>query len=86
MGAIAGDQGLTDMKSTSQLAASTLSLAVLLGMTVNSHATGIAELPLKASVLAKPNVIFGLDDSGSMDSEVMLYTNDGALWWDYTNE
>ncbi len=58
--------------------------ASLLGMArESSHATDIAELPLKASVLAKPNVIFGLDDSGSMDSEVMLNTNDGALWWDY---
>lgn len=48
-----------------------------------AHATNLSELPLKASVLAKPNVIFGLDDSGSMDSEVMLYNNDGAFWWDY---
>lgn len=48
-----------------------------------AQATDIATLPLKASVLAKPNVIFGLDDSGSMDSEVMLGNNDGAFWWDY---
>ena len=34
--------------------------------------------------MAKPNVIFGLDDSGSMDSELMLNTNDGAFWWDYS--
>ncbi len=50
---------------------------------VASNATSLAERPLKASVLAKPNVIFGMDDSGSMDSELMLYNNDGALWWDY---
>ena len=30
--------------------------------------------------LAKPNIIFGLDDSGSMDFEVLLATNDGAAW------
>ena len=47
------------------------------------HATNVADKPLKASVLAKPNVIFGLDDSGSMDSEVLLPNNDGAFWWDF---
>lgn len=69
--------------AVTHLAASVLSLGAMLGMAASSHATDIAELPLKASVLAKPNVIFGLDDSGSMDSETMLNTNDGALWWDY---
>lgn len=70
------------MKSTAQLAVSALALFGLLAG-VASHATNLAELPLKASVLAKPNVVFGMDDSGSMDSEVMLYNNDGAFWWDF---
>ena len=35
---------------------------------------------------ATPNVIFGIDDSGSMDFEVMLPTVDGALWWDTANK
>lgn len=72
------------MKTTIQLALSGFALAALLWGPA-AQATDIAELPLKASVLAKPNLIFGLDDSGSMDSEVMLSNNDGALWWDYTN-
>ena len=72
------------MKSTVQLAASVLALAGLLAGAA-SQATNLAELPLKASVLAKPNVIFGMDDSGSMDAELMLYNNDGAFWWDYDN-
>lgn len=46
-----------------------------------AQATDIAELPLKASVLAKPNVIFGMDDSGSMDWEFLLDTSSGMLWW-----
>ncbi|MDP1532258.1 MAG: pyrrolo-quinoline quinone, partial [Rubrivivax sp.] len=46
-----------------------------------SHATNLAELPLKTAVLAKPNVIFGMDDSGSMDWEILLGTNDGLAWW-----
>src|SRR5688500_16521847 len=56
---------------------------ILLMHGVASHATDVARLPLKADVLVKPNVIFGMDDSGSMDFEVMLKTNDGAFWWDF---
>ena len=70
------------MKAQLQLASSALALAGLM-VGLAAHATNLAELPLKAAVLAKPNVIFGMDDSGSMDAEVMLYNNDGALWWDY---
>jgi type IV pilus assembly protein PilY1 len=70
------------MKTATPGLASLLSLAMLLGMAASSHATDIAELPLKASVLAKPNVIFGLDDSGSMDWEVLLDTSSGQFWWD----
>ena len=72
------------MKAAAQFAVSLAALTGLLGGFA-AHATDIAELPLKASVLAKPNVIWGLDDSGSMDSELMLATNDGAFWWDHTN-
>ena len=70
------------MKTAVQLIASVLSLGTLLGMATGAHATDIATLPLKASVLAKPNVIFGLDDSGSMDWEVLLDTSSGMFWWD----
>lgn len=45
------------------------------------QATDISSIPLIPSSVAKPNVIFGMDDSGSMDFEVMLTTNDGAFWW-----
>ena len=71
------------MKSALQLAVSTLALAALLGGAA-SHATNLAELPLKASVLAKPNIILGMDDSGSMDSEIMLNTSDGMFWWNFS--
>ncbi|OYU99701.1 MAG: hypothetical protein CFE45_11955 [Burkholderiales bacterium PBB5] len=46
-----------------------------------SQATDMAELPLKTSVLAKPNVIFAMDDSGSTDWEFVLRTDDGIAWW-----
>ena len=48
-----------------------------------SQATNIAELPLKASVLAKPNVVFAMDESGSMDAEVMIDGN--FQGWFYSN-
>ncbi len=48
-------------------------------------ATPVAELPLKASVLAKPNIIFAMDDSGSMDWEVLLNTPSGLLYWNVTS-
>jgi type IV pilus assembly protein PilY1 len=73
------------MKPMIQLATSVVMLGGLLFQaTSNATPTSLAEQPLKASVLAKPNVIFGLDDSGSMDSELMQYNNDGAFWWNYT--
>jgi type IV pilus assembly protein PilY1 len=70
------------MRTALQFATSWVMLGGLLFQAA-SHAapTSLAEQPLKASVLAKPNVIFGMDDSGSMDFEVMLYSSDGAFWW-----
>ncbi|MCC6990120.1 MAG: hypothetical protein IT181_14035 [Acidobacteria bacterium] len=70
------------MKSIAQLAVSGIALAALLAGAA-SHATNLAELPLKTAVLAKPNVILGMDDSGSMDSEIMLNTADGVFWWNF---
>lgn len=70
------------MKHAARLAVSIASLYALM-YAVASHATDVATKPLKADVLVKPNVIFGMDDSGSMDSEVMLNNNDGAFWWDF---
>ncbi len=73
------------MKTALQILASMLSLAALLGGAASSAATKVADVPLRASVLAKPNLIFATDDSGSMDFEMMLDTNGGTLWWDYAN-
>ncbi|MFY9510799.1 MAG: PilC/PilY family type IV pilus protein [Rubrivivax sp.] len=68
------------MKAAVQFLTSIAVLGGLLG-SVASHATDIAELPLKASVLAKPNVVWGMDDSGSMDWEVSLDTPSGVAYW-----
>jgi type IV pilus assembly protein PilY1 len=46
-----------------------------------AHATSLSELPLKVSALAKPNIIFGMDDSGSQDWEAVLGTDNGVVHW-----
>jgi type IV pilus assembly protein PilY1 len=70
------------MKPTTRFATAVAALAGLL-FQATATATDLAELPLTAHLLAKPNVVVGLDDSGSMDMEVMLYSNDGVLWWNF---
>ncbi|HKT32141.1 MAG TPA: PilC/PilY family type IV pilus protein [Gammaproteobacteria bacterium] len=46
-----------------------------------AHAGTVSQMPLFLSTAAEPNVILGIDNSGSMDFEVLFPTNDGALWW-----
>jgi type IV pilus assembly protein PilY1 len=67
------------------LATSLVALGGLLGTAAHAS-TSIAELPLKASVIAKPNVIFAMDDSGSMDWELMINgTFQGVFYANYWN-
>jgi type IV pilus assembly protein PilY1 len=70
------------MKTLVQLFTSVLALSGLLYGTV-AQATNLAELPLKSSIYIKPNVIVGLDDSGSMDWEVLIRGDQGTLQWKY---
>jgi type IV pilus assembly protein PilY1 len=61
----------TPLKDAFKACYAALALASLLcGLT--AQATDVAELPLKTSVQAKPNVVFAMDESGSMDAEVMI--------------
>jgi type IV pilus assembly protein PilY1 len=69
----------------SRLAASFACAGALLGNVAAHATTDISTRPLKADLLVKPNVIFGLDDSGSMDWEILLTSNSGVLWWDNNN-
>lgn len=41
----------------------------------------IADQPLFVTNSAKPNVIVAVDDSGSMDFELLFGTDGGTLWW-----
>ena len=66
-----------------------LASAVALGWIPLSYgaATDIADIPLSVKYRPRPNLIIAVDDSGSMDGEVLLSTttNDGAVWW-YTSD
>lgn len=46
-----------------------------------AFSTDISQTPIAVKSRAKPTFIFAVDDSGSMDSEVLLPTNDGAAWY-----
>lgn len=46
----------------------------------------ISDSPLFLSDAVEPNVIMALDDSGSMDFELLMPANDGSLWWNTTIE
>jgi type IV pilus assembly protein PilY1 len=50
-------------------------------MPAGAAPTAIASVPVDTSNLVPPNIIFALDDSGSMDMEVMQDTEDGAFWF-----
>jgi type IV pilus assembly protein PilY1 len=61
---------------------------VLAGLGASAFAStiDIAQTPLFLTVDVKPNIMVIVDDSGSMDSEVLFPTNDGALWWHTGNQ
>jgi len=54
----------------------------LIGIARAELPDAIAQQPLFTSGVVKHNILFALDDSGSMDFTVLLPTNDGAVWWD----
>src|SRR5690606_31779103 len=41
----------------------------------------ISQVPLTLASSVKPNIVLSIDDSGSMDFELLLPTDDGAAWW-----
>ena len=47
----------------------------------HAASTDISDIPVAVKSRVKPNIIMSYDDSGSMDSEVLMSTNDGAMWW-----
>lgn len=60
-----------------------VSTLALLGLLTGfaSHATDVARQPILGGGLVEPNLVFIIDDSGSMDAEILLNTASGALRW-----
>src|SRR6056297_5984 len=69
-----------------------LSLALivaLFGFTAGAPAQAqlnLSQSPLFLITPVQPSLIMAVDDSGSMDGEVIFPTNDGALWWNTDRE
>ena len=60
-------------------------LLIIIGsfpFSIYSGTLSLENAPLFTTNSAKSNLILSIDDSGSMDSEVLFPSNDGALWWD----
>ena len=67
----------------------TLSACLLTWLSLQSAAAGplnLSDTPLFLASGVKPNLIMAIDDSGSMDFELLLRANDGAAWWRTGNE
>ncbi len=60
-----------------------LLLAVLLAPAARAQ-LDLSQGPLFVGLNVEPNIMMAVDDSGSMDFEVLLPANDGAAWWNTT--
>jgi len=71
--------------SVQQVKSVTTALAIAISVIVSGNTRAatldIADVPLFLQTGVQPNLIMALDDSGSMDYEVQLPTNDGAAWF-----
>ena len=65
----------------------TLGLAAAMLPTASFSQPGdLASQPIFTQNAVDPNIILVIDDSSSMDFEVLFPTNDGALYWDASND
>lgn len=67
-----------------RLSAIGLAIATLFHLGATHANSSIAQAPLFLGGQVKPNIMMIVDNSGSMDSEILLPSNDGALWWNTT--
>lgn len=64
------------------LGAQIASLAVAVSLACGTAlAVDVPQLPLQSGLGVPPNIMLVVDNSGSMDSEILFPNNDGALWW-----
>jgi type IV pilus assembly protein PilY1 len=73
-----------NIRKSLQRITTTAASAFVLVMTVlpaEAAPLGISDVPLFLSASVKPNLMMAIDDSGSMDFELLLPGNDGSAWW-----
>ncbi|UHD17896.1 pilus assembly protein [Thiocapsa bogorovii] len=79
-----GTRSITPLMS--RLGSFMLGIGLAFGGAPALHAeVTIANTPLFVMPPVIPALVLAVDDSGSMDSEVLMPANDGALWWN-TND
>jgi type IV pilus assembly protein PilY1 len=59
----------------------TIAAAVAFSSTTPAAPLGLPDAPLYLASAVPPNLIMAIDDSGSMDFEVLFPGNDGSAWW-----
>jgi type IV pilus assembly protein PilY1 len=59
-----------------------IGVMLLNALPVQAAVTDLSEIPILMANAVTPTMILAVDDSGSMDVEVMETANDGAFWWD----
>ena len=69
------------MIAATALAAVGAALAVRKVDAQSASTLSLAQEPLFLINRIKPNFIMAVDDSGSMDFEVLFRANDGSAWW-----
>jgi type IV pilus assembly protein PilY1 len=73
--------GLTKSGTSLRYVPAAFSFLLTMGGSLSASALTVAQEPLFLSAQVTPNVIMAIDDSGSMDFELLLPANDGSAWW-----
>jgi type IV pilus assembly protein PilY1 len=63
------------------IVAAAAGFSLLTAQAATAAPLNIADTPMFLTTGVKPNLIMAIDDSGSMDFEVLLPGNDGSAWW-----
>lgn len=63
------------------VASAAAALTVMSGGNALGAPLDLSDTPLFLTTGVEPNLILAIDDSGSMDFEVLLRGNDGSAWW-----
>jgi len=70
---------MSNRRSCYLIAAAACLLTCLSG--ASAAPLNLSDTPLFLATGVEPNLIMAIDDSGSMDFELLVRANDGAVWW-----